>query len=160
MIFSFVIMNSVVNLILDVLKPLNFGNLAVELYLCDSITHVPGCVYFTLELSLFQIWYHSFLQLRFMEGDWQLKMFTIDVGFSFSFQARNHTDFLCRMKEYMPSRSIFTDGVIMALGEHFSVQPTDLQTVLSDDEEFVPSTKLLSQHDLEEIVYSKESLRV
>jgi hypothetical protein len=46
----------------------------------------------------------------------------------------------------------------VALGEHFTVQPTDLQTVLSDDEEFVPSTKLLSQHDLEKIVSSKESL--
>jgi hypothetical protein len=66
----------------------------------------------------------------------------------FSFQARNH----------MPSRSAFTDGVITALGEHFSVQPAaDLETVLSDDEEFVPSTKLLSQQDLEEIVSSKGS---
>jgi hypothetical protein len=61
------------------------------------------------------------------------------------------------MKEYMPSRSAFTDGVITALGEHFSVQPADLETVLSDDEEFVPSTKLLSQQDLEEIVSSKGS---
>ncbi|RCV31213.1 hypothetical protein SETIT_6G158700v2 [Setaria italica] len=69
--------------------------------------------------------------------------------------ARNHTDFLCRMKEYMPSRSAFTDGVITALGEHFSVQPADLETVLPDDEEFVPSTKLLSEQDLEEIVSSK-----
>jgi len=71
--------------------------------------------------------------------------------------ARNHTDFLCRMKEYLPSRSVFTDGVITALGEHFSVQPTDLETVLSPDEEFSPSTKLLSEQDLEEIVSSKGS---
>uniref|UniRef100_A0A0A9AHZ2 BPL/LPL catalytic domain-containing protein n=1 Tax=Arundo donax TaxID=35708 RepID=A0A0A9AHZ2_ARUDO len=73
---------------------------------------------------------------------------------------RNHTDFLCRMKEYMPSRSVFTDRVITALREHFSVKPTDLETVLSDDEEFVPSTKLLSEQDLEEIISSKESIRV
>ncbi|CAD6265390.1 unnamed protein product [Miscanthus lutarioriparius] len=75
-------------------------------------------------------------------------------------QARNHTDFLCRMKEYIPSRSVFTDGVIAALGEHFSVQPMDLQAILSSHEEFVPSTKLVSQQDLEEIVSSKESFRV
>ncbi|CAD6265389.1 unnamed protein product [Miscanthus lutarioriparius] len=74
--------------------------------------------------------------------------------------ARNHTDFLCRMKEYIPSRSVFTDGVIAALGEHFSVQPMDLQAILSSHEEFVPSTKLVSQQDLEEIVSSKESFRV
>jgi len=71
--------------------------------------------------------------------------------------ARNHTDFLCRMKEYLPSRSVFTDGVITALGEHFSVQPTDLETALSTVEEFSPSTKLLSEQDLEEIVSSKGS---
>lgn len=71
--------------------------------------------------------------------------------------ARNHTDFLCRMKEYLPSRPVFTDGVITALGEHFSVQPTDLETALSTVEEFSPSTKLLSEQDLEEIVSSKGS---
>ncbi|AQK61835.1 RMUA [Zea mays] len=59
------------------------------------------------------------------------------------------TDFLCRMKEYIPSRSVFTDEVTAALGEHFSVQPVDLQAVLSGDEGSVPSTKLLSQQDLE-----------
>lgn len=58
----------------------------------------------------------------------------------------------------MPSRSVFTDGVITALREHFSVEPTDIETVLSDDDEFVSSTKLLSEHDLEEIASSKESL--
>ncbi|KAJ1295875.1 hypothetical protein BS78_01G256500 [Paspalum vaginatum] len=73
--------------------------------------------------------------------------------------SRNHTDFLCRMKELMPSRSVFTDGVITALGDHFSVEPTDLETVLSNDEEFKPTTMLLSQQDLEEIVSSKESPR-
>ena len=112
----------------------------------NSITHVPGCVWFTLE------WATHFLQIRFTIGNSQLS-----VHLSFSFQARNHTDFLCRMKEYLPSRSVFTDGVITALGEHFSVQPTDLETVLSPDEEFSPSTKLLSEQDLEEIVSSKGS---
>jgi hypothetical protein len=36
----------------------------------------------------------------------------------------------------------------------------DIQAILSSDEEFVPSTKLLSQQDLQDIVSSKESLRV
>jgi hypothetical protein len=35
--------------------------------------------------------------------------------------------------------------------EHFSVQPMDLQAILFGDEEFVSSTKLLSQQYLEEI---------
>jgi hypothetical protein len=76
----------------------------------------------------------------------------MQVVFFSLFQERKQTDFLCRMKEYMPSRSVFTDGIITALREHFSVEPTDTETVLSDNDEFIPSTKLLSQHDLEEIL--------
>ncbi|KAJ1268566.1 hypothetical protein BS78_07G144900 [Paspalum vaginatum] len=68
--------------------------------------------------------------------------------------------FLVPHEGVMPSRSVFTDGVITALGDHFSVESTDLETVLSNDEEFVPTTKLLSQEDLEEIVSSKESISV
>ena len=154
---SFIIMNRIENLFLDVRKiPLNFGNLAVQLYL--FIWQYYSCSW----LCIFYTWAEPISDMVSLIFTVEIynKMFTIDVDFSFSFQARNHTDFLCRMKECMPSRSVFTDGVIVALGEHFTVQPTDLQTVLSDDEEFVPSTKLLSQHDLEEIVYSKESLRV
>jgi hypothetical protein len=81
----------------------------------------------------------------------------MQVAFFSLFQERKHTDFLCRMKECMPSRSVFTDGVITALREHFSVEPTDTETVLSDDDEFVPWTKLLSQHDLEENTLSIKS---
>ncbi|XP_051219682.1 uncharacterized protein [Lolium perenne] len=72
-------------------------------------------------------------------------------------QARNHTDFLCRMSEYMPSRSDFTEEITAALGDHFTVQHTELETALSDDHEFVPSTKLLSPQDLQDIISSKES---
>lgn len=71
--------------------------------------------------------------------------------------ARNYTDFLCRMKEYMPSRSVFTEGIIAALRDDFTVQPTELETALSGDKEFVPSTKLLSPQDLEDIISSKQS---
>jgi hypothetical protein len=76
------------------------------------------------------------------------------------FQARNHTDFLCRMNEYMPSRSAFTEGITAALRDHFTVQHTELETALSDDSEFVPSTKLLSPQDLQDIFSSKESSAV
>ncbi|KAL5230376.1 hypothetical protein ABZP36_029152 [Zizania latifolia] len=71
--------------------------------------------------------------------------------------ARNHTDFLCSMKEYMPSRSVFTEGITCALRDHFTVQPMELETAFSDDKEFVPSTKLLSPQDLEAIISSKET---
>ncbi|KAM0870993.1 hypothetical protein ACQ4PT_039678 [Festuca glaucescens] len=72
-------------------------------------------------------------------------------------QARNHTDFLCRMNEYMPSRSGFTEGITTALKDHFTVQHTELETALSDDNDFVPSTKMLSPQDLQDIISSKES---
>jgi hypothetical protein len=61
------------------------------------------------------------------------------------------------MSEYMPSRSDFTEGITAALGDHFTVQHTELETALSDDHEFVPSTKLLSPQDLQDIISSKES---
>ena len=153
---SFIIMNRIENLFLDVRKiPLNFGNLAVQLYL--FIWQYYSCSW----LCIFYTWAEPISDMVSLIFTVEIynKMFTIDVDFSFSFQARNHTDFLCRM-EYMPSRSVFTDGVIAALGEHFSVQPMGLQAILSSHEEFVPSTKLVSQQDLEEIVSSKESFRV
>lgn len=74
--------------------------------------------------------------------------------------ARNHTDFLCRMNEYMPSRSVFTEGLIAALSEHFTIQQTGPETALSHDKDFEPSTKLLSPQDLQDIISSKESSTV
>uniref|UniRef100_A0A453D6T4 BPL/LPL catalytic domain-containing protein n=1 Tax=Aegilops tauschii subsp. strangulata TaxID=200361 RepID=A0A453D6T4_AEGTS len=72
-------------------------------------------------------------------------------------QARDHSDFLCRMNEYMPSRSVFTEGITAALGEHFTVQHTELEMALSDHDDFVPSTKVLSPQDLQDIISSKEA---
>uniref|UniRef100_A0ACD5V1T6 Uncharacterized protein n=1 Tax=Avena sativa TaxID=4498 RepID=A0ACD5V1T6_AVESA len=71
----------------------------------------------------------------------------------------HHTSFLWDY-DYMPSRSVFTEGIIGSLGDHFTVQRTELETVLSEDDEFVPSTKLLSPQDLQDIMSSKESLTV
>ena len=73
------------------------------------------------------------------------------------FQAREHSDFLCRMKEYMPSRSVFTEGITAALGDHFTVQHTELETALPEDhDDFMPSTKVLTPQDLQDIMSSKE----
>lgn len=71
-------------------------------------------------------------------------------------QARDHSDFLCRMNEYIPSRSVFTEGIIAALEDHFTVQHTELEMALSDHDDFVPSTKVLSPQDLQDIISSKE----
>ncbi|XP_047311663.1 uncharacterized protein LOC124915060 [Impatiens glandulifera] len=65
-------------------------------------------------------------------------------------EARSHTEFICKMKEYM-SRSDFICKTIEALENQFIVSPTDLDidsTIQNTD--YTHSTKLLSKTELEE----------
>ncbi|CAN1177954.1 Inactive lipoate--protein ligase 2 [Linum perenne] len=64
--------------------------------------------------------------------------------------ARDHTEFVCRMREYM-QRPVFMDRTIEALENWFSVQPVSLAAALNSIEmaEFVPSTRILSKQELE-----------
>ncbi|KAF2299438.1 hypothetical protein GH714_031951 [Hevea brasiliensis] len=66
--------------------------------------------------------------------------------------ARNHAEFVCRMKEYMP-RSIFIERTMKALESHFSVKPVNLDAVVgSHSSGYVHSTRLLSKHELKDAV--------
>lgn len=63
--------------------------------------------------------------------------------------ARGHLEFICRMKDYLP-RSVFIDGTIRAAGSHFSVKPIELEaTKTPSSTKFEPSTKLLTNQELE-----------
>ncbi|CAN0908910.1 Inactive lipoate--protein ligase 2 [Linum grandiflorum] len=64
--------------------------------------------------------------------------------------ARDHTEFVCRMREYM-QRPVFMDRTIEALENWFSVQPVSLADVGGSPqmEEFVPTTRILSRQELE-----------
>lgn len=65
-------------------------------------------------------------------------------------QARNHSDFICRMKEYMP-RTNFISRTVDALEGEFSVKTIDLEAVESSpDTKFVHSSKVLTERELEE----------
>ncbi|XP_072978238.1 uncharacterized protein [Typha angustifolia] len=64
---------------------------------------------------------------------------------------RSHVEFLCRMKEYVPSRSTFIERTIAALGKHFSVQQIELDMIA--DPSGTPhsaSTRLLTSEELEQ----------
>ena len=65
-------------------------------------------------------------------------------------QARNHLDFICCMKEYMP-RTNFITRTVDALQGEFSVETTDLEAVESpSNTKFIHSSKILTERELEE----------
>ncbi|KAL3844775.1 hypothetical protein ACJIZ3_002178 [Penstemon smallii] len=67
-------------------------------------------------------------------------------------QARDHLEFICRMKDYIP-RSSFIDRTIHAVGSHFrlrSPEPEAIQTPLGT--KFEPSSRILRKQDLEEAI--------
>ncbi|KAF9626225.1 hypothetical protein IFM89_031352 [Coptis chinensis] len=61
--------------------------------------------------------------------------------------ARNHVDFVCRMKEHI-SRSTFIERTVEAIGSYFSVEPIKLETIGTQNIVFTPSTRLLSKEEL------------
>uniref|UniRef100_A0A2P2KDZ2 Uncharacterized protein LOC103931360 isoform X3 n=1 Tax=Rhizophora mucronata TaxID=61149 RepID=A0A2P2KDZ2_RHIMU len=78
------------------------------------------------------------------------KFFMGRVISSFERMARDHAEFVCRMKEYLP-RSDFFKKTLKALETHFTMKPVNLDAVGENDgEEMPPSTRLLSQQELED----------
>ncbi|KAL5544499.1 hypothetical protein UlMin_008283 [Ulmus minor] len=68
--------------------------------------------------------------------------------------ARDHLEFICRMKDYMP-RSMFIDRTIEALETDFSlrcIEPNGMASFL--DEKFRHSTRLLTRQELEAANYA------
>ncbi|XP_038698515.1 uncharacterized protein LOC119996076 isoform X2 [Tripterygium wilfordii] len=64
--------------------------------------------------------------------------------------ARDHDEFICRMKDYM-SRSDFIEKTVEAVEAHFSLKQVSLETIAAPDASgFVHSTQLLTKHELEE----------
>lgn len=63
--------------------------------------------------------------------------------------ARDHVEFLCRMKEYLPSKSTFSEKTIASLENHFRVQNISPESLFdSFDTSYSPSTKLLTEQEL------------
>ncbi|KAJ9677438.1 hypothetical protein PVL29_022432 [Vitis rotundifolia] len=63
--------------------------------------------------------------------------------------ARDHLEFICRMKDYMP-RSVFVDRTIKAVETYFSVRPVQLEAMETNlNSKFSHSTKLLTEQELE-----------
>ncbi|TQD79194.1 hypothetical protein C1H46_035232 [Malus baccata] len=64
--------------------------------------------------------------------------------------ARDHLEFICRMKDYIP-RSVFLEKTVEAIGTQFSVRPELSDTIeATSNTKFVPSTRLLTRQELEE----------
>ncbi|KAF3625800.1 putative protein disulfide-isomerase 5-2-like [Capsicum annuum] len=69
--------------------------------------------------------------------------------------ARDHLDFICRMKDYI-SRQEFINRTISALGSQFSVTSMELESLeYPNDTKFAPSTRLLRKQELEECFESE-----
>ncbi|MCL7043722.1 hypothetical protein MKW94_012819 [Papaver nudicaule] len=70
---------------------------------------------------------------------------------------RNHLEFICRMKEYMP-RSAFIEKTLSSVGSRFLVEPTNLEAITAhSDTAFTHSTSLLTKQELEEALGSQLS---
>ncbi|PON56795.1 Biotinyl protein ligase (BPL) and lipoyl protein ligase (LPL), catalytic domain containing protein [Trema orientale] len=70
--------------------------------------------------------------------------------------ARDHLEFVCRMKEYMP-RAVFIDKTVEVLETDFSVrsiEPNGLASLLNT--EFCPSTRLLTRQELEAVAFASQ----
>lgn len=66
-------------------------------------------------------------------------------------QARHHTDFVCRMREFLPSRDHFFDALISVLEQRFNLQECSIQHVAVDCERTFPqTTRLLPLEELQE----------
>lgn len=65
-------------------------------------------------------------------------------------QERDHTDFVCRMKDYI-ERSDFFEKTVMAVGKQFTMKQVNLEDIDSYVKgESLKSTRLLTMEELEE----------
>ncbi|KAK9087234.1 hypothetical protein Syun_029628 [Stephania yunnanensis] len=78
-----------------------------------------------------------------------LQLFTTSISCRRLPMTRGHTDFICRMKDYLP-KSEFFEKTIKSVGCHFSLRPIKLEAVEASLKAFSHSTKLLSKHELAE----------
>ncbi|GFP99354.1 lipoate-protein ligase lplj [Phtheirospermum japonicum] len=69
-------------------------------------------------------------------------------------QERDHLEFICRMKDYIISRSNFIDRTIDAVGSQFLPSEAELEAVhCSLDSKFEPSSRLLTRQELSEAIF-------
>ncbi|KAL1533232.1 hypothetical protein AAHA92_33146 [Salvia divinorum] len=64
-------------------------------------------------------------------------------------QARNHVEFICRLKEYM-SRSVFIDGTMDAVAAYFALRSPDVDDMQNPSSQFEPSSRILTRQELGE----------
>ena len=67
-------------------------------------------------------------------------------------QARQHSDFICRLKDHLPSREVFVGSIVHAFEQQFSLEETDLDRI-EQTQPHIPhlnSTYVLSTRQLED----------
>lgn len=71
---------------------------------------------------------------------------------------RQHSDFICRLKDHLPSREVFVDSIVHAFDHQFSLEETDLDAIQKTltDVPHLNSTYVLSTCQLEESLTQKQ----
>ena len=66
-------------------------------------------------------------------------------GFSLCRQGRDHLDFVCRLRDFMPARQLFIDGTVQALrAAGFAIREIALEEASAAlDREYLRSTRVL-----------------
>jgi hypothetical protein len=67
-------------------------------------------------------------------------------------QARKHSDFICRLKDHLPSREVFVDSIMQAFEQQFSLEETSLERIEQTQPHVhhLNSTYVLSTRQLED----------
>ncbi|BBN12656.1 hypothetical protein MPTK1_5g21840 [Marchantia polymorpha subsp. ruderalis] len=65
-------------------------------------------------------------------------------------QARDHSDFICRLQDFFPSREFFVDSIAEGLEHHFILGEENLNDVVDEfaERSHISSTNVLSRDDL------------
>ncbi|KAB1216722.1 hypothetical protein CJ030_MR4G003853 [Morella rubra] len=77
--------------------------------------------------------------------------------YSNQYKARDHLEFICRMKDFMP-RSIFVDRSVEATKTHFLLRSTESENIEAHSgTKFCHSTRLLTKQELEAAAFAAPS---
>jgi hypothetical protein len=72
-------------------------------------------------------------------------------------QERSHVEFLRRMKDFIPSKSIFIERTLKSLQKHFVLQPINPDDIYALHSPYAPSSRLLTKQELEQELLSSGS---
>lgn len=110
-----------------------------------TLSFLPKCH----STGWYDLYFH--LYLKCLQSDYLIRGPWNSVAITFgTLQERDHTEFVCRMKDYI-ERSDFVEKTVKAVGNQFAMKEVNLEDIDSYAKgEHVKSTRLLTVEELQE----------